>query len=320
MRNHIVTAACVAATLAALTGCGAGQSLTTPGTTAAVPAGSTGPSESPPVAASRPGGFPGTLFYASPTGEHPKYALQRLDGGRLVDLIAAERTYSAMVSPDGARIAFVDGTDLWVTDGTGANGRKLGTGFADVGYEPAWSPAGDRLLVAKTAGSGEVTPGIVTVATGAFAALPHDPHGIHYIWSADGQHLGYATGVCEIGIADANGGGARLVPGVKSCDPLSISPDGTKMAVDVILPGQDAGDIGPNRTADAIIDMSTGKAIAIPVSGTVTQVFFRPDSTALVRASTGGTVTLTLLSAGGTVVASTTEPAVAGKAILVGYV
>jgi TolB protein len=303
MNKHTVKAACVAAAaLITLTGCGAGQAPAA-GTPAAATTAATTTSSAP----TRPAGITGTLYYSSPEA---KQALGRLSGDRLVSVIPADKTGVAVVSPDGSKVVYVNESTLWLTDGAGANGRKLGTGFRDYGFEPVWSPTGDRLLVAKgKAEADTATLGIVTIATGAFTPLAHNPGGIHYVWSGDGKHLGYATGNCHLGISDADGGNARVIPDVVSCDPFSLSADGTKMAVDVIHPGDDAGDIAPNMTVDAVIDTTTGKAVAVPVTGEVCQLLFRADGSMLVRARTGKSVTLTLLGADGTVIGTTTEPA-----------
>ncbi|WP_203784565.1 TolB family protein, partial [Asanoa ferruginea] len=160
------------------------------------------------------------------------------DSDRLVRLTSSDvkvvlpaGAYSANVSPDGARIAFVDERgNVVVTDRNGRQPRTVARGAITAGYEPAWSPDSTKLLVGK-GGEGVVAMGIVTVASATFTPLRHQPpDAFHFLWSADGEHLAYATGSCGIGVADADGGNARLVPGFggqrHSCDPYSVSPDG----------------------------------------------------------------------------------------------
>jgi TolB protein len=236
-----------------------------------------------------------------------------------VDTVLDAGAYSANVSPDGAHIAFVDGNgNVVVSDRDGGQRRTLSRGSIGAGYEPAWSPDSKRLLVAKGA-AGEVTMGIVTVASGRFTALPHQPaHAIHYLWSGDGQHLGYATGTCEIGVADADGGNARIVPVFgdldkavnpkqrRSCDPYSISPDGGLIAVNQRTGDQPDGDIGRDLFANALIDTRTGQNVTLPVTGGITAILFEPDGDLLVRTSNRR---LTLLAPDHTIKARVTEPA-----------
>src|SRR5205814_9072498 len=108
---------------------------------------------------------------------------------------------TASVSPDGKAIAYVDdNANVVVTDQNGKNPRTVLTGGIGMGHEPAWSPDSSSILTARGAGPGAAnTPGIVNLRTGAFTPLAHNPGGIHYLWSADGRHLGYATGTCQIG-------------------------------------------------------------------------------------------------------------------------
>jgi TolB protein len=236
---------------------------------------------------------------------------------------------NANVSPDGRHIANVVDVDLVVTDQNGGHARTLMHGVVGDGFEPAWSPDGSRLLVAKPGSPGWVgTPGVVDVATGRFTPLAHDPHGIHYVWSADGRHIGYATGTCQLGLADPDGGNAHLVPVLgdmdkkvnpelrRSCDPFSISPDGTRMAVALRTGDMTDGDIGRHLVANAVIDTRTGASISLPVTGTVNAVLFRPDGSMLVRSSTG----LVLVSPGGTVLARADDPAGTKDMSLLAYV
>ncbi|WP_203784010.1 TolB family protein, partial [Asanoa ferruginea] len=171
-----------------------------------------------------PKSMTGQLYYADSD------RLVRFDGSG-VKVVLPAGAYSANVSPDGARIAFVDERgNVVVTDRNGREARTVARGAITAGYEPAWSPDSTKLLVGK-GGEGVAAMGIVTVASATFTPLRHQPpDAFHYLWSADGRHLAYATGTCGIGVADADGGNARLVPGFgdqrHSCDPYSVSPDG----------------------------------------------------------------------------------------------
>jgi TolB protein len=190
-----------------------------------------------------------------------------------------------------------------------------------LGHEPAWSPDSRRLLVARLADSGDgVTYGVVDVASGAFTPLPQQIQGIHPLWSADGQHLGYMTGTCQLLVADADGRNARMVPVIGDpdpavnpqrrfgCDVYSISPDGSLMAVDQAVGDEPWGDIGRNLAADAVIDTRTGAEVALPVSGQIRAALFLPNGEVLVRSTDGDTFTLTLLNPDLSIKTQVSEP------------
>ena len=268
----------------------------------------------------------GVLYYLAPDQPSPLFGSTPTGLTRVL----AAAGYEVNVSPDGQQVAFIgDDNELQVTDRDGNHARTVMHGVANEGVEPIWSPDGTRLLVARLIPNGPGgTPGIVEVATGRFTPLPHDPGGIHYLWSADGRHLGYATGVCELGVSDPDGFNARPVPVLgstdpkvnpdlrRSCDPFSISPDGSRMAVILHTGDMPDGDIGRSFGANAVIDTRTGASVRLPVTGTVTAVLFQRDGSMLVRSSTG----LVLLSADGTVLARATESAAAEKLLLLAYV
>jgi TolB protein len=123
-----------------------------------------------------------------------------------------------------------------------------------------------------------------------------------------------------LGIADADGGNAHVVPVFasnnatvnpqmrRSCDPYSISPDGSMMAVHQRTGDQPDGDIGRDLTANAVVDTRTGADVPLPVTGTVNAVLFRPDGTILVRTTGDGGNQLTLLNPDRTVRAQVAEP------------
>jgi TolB protein len=292
------------------------------------------PASPTPTASATPaaiGGITGTLYYVDHYPDRDQ-VLRSTPAG--VTRVLPAGGHSANVSPDGRRIAYItDGADLVVTDGAGAQPRTVMHGVADPGYEPAWSPDGTRLLVTRQDPKGPGgQPGIVDVATGRFTVLAHDPRGIHYLWSADGQHLGYSTGVCQLGLADPDGGNAHLVPVLgsqdpklnpdqrRTCDPYSISPDGTRMAVDLHTGDMPDGDIGRGLHANAVIDTRTGTSVRLPVTGTVTAVLFQRDGGMLVRTRTGESTALVRLSAAGTVVGRATETPATKDIELLAYV
>ncbi len=322
-RTVLATAALAAGSAALLTaGCGTGQA----GAAGSSPPPSVAASPSPavPVAGSI-AGLPGWLYYADSD------RLLRLTSSG-VETVLSTGGYGANVSPDGASIAFVDeGGNVVVADRDGQHRRTVLRGSINHGFEPAWSSDSQRLLAARGVEAGNVTIGIITVASASFTALAHQPQdAIHLLWSADGQHLGYATGTCQIGTADADGGNARIVPVFgdrnsaanpqqrRSCDPYSISPDGSMIAVNQRTGDQPDGDIGRDLFANTIIDTRTGDNVTLPVTGSITAILFQPNGDILVR-TTSGTNQLTLLNPDRTIKAQVTEPATVKDSRLLGY-
>ena len=231
--------------------------------------------------------------------------------------------YSASVSPDGGWIAYGDEQGhLFVADSAGGQVRAL---VADevlvvTGFEPSWSPDSRRLLVGRSLGDGGVELGVVEVSSGSFTPLAHQVEAIHPLWSVDGSGLGFATGTCEVGVADADGGNAALVPvvgdvdvsvnplGRRSCDPFSLSADGVLMAVNQRAGDEPDGDIGRDGVANAVVDTATGAQVSVPVVGQVSAVLFLADGAALVRSTDVGVTSLTLLNPDLTVANQFTEP------------
>jgi len=331
-RNRaIVTSAAVVAVLA-VTGGVAWQvgrprvNQPTPAVAAsATPSTSAGPSpfvsaspsltSSPPVAGSvgSVAGLPGWLYYAD--GDR----LLRLTGTGTTTVLSAGG-YSANVSPDGQRIAFVDtGNNVVVSDRDGKHRRTVLTGSVGAGFEPVWSADSGTLLAVKNLGSGKVSFGYVTVASGTFTPLAHQlTDAIHPLWSADGRHLGYATGTCQLGVADADCGNARVVPVFgdlhnpanpqrrRSCDPYSLSADGRLMAVNQRTGDEPDGDIGRDIFANAVVDTRTGANVSLPVTGAISAILFLPTGEILVRSGSQ----LTLLNPDRTIKIQVKEPAV----------
>ena len=325
--RRIGTATVALAALTALAACAerpAGSASAAP-SIAGSPSAAASPSPSPTPVAGSVAGLPGWLYYEADQGR-----LVRLTQSAPVTVLQSA-AWSANVSPDGRWVAYLaDNGDVTVVDRDGGNPRVVMKGSAGVGYEPAWSPDSTQLLVARV-GIAAMVPGVVTVATGSFTALAHNPNGIHYLWSADGRHVGYATGTCQLGEADADGGNARLVPVFgsqdkaknpnfrRSCDPFSLAPDGSTMAVDMRTGDEPDGDIGRNLRANAVVDMATGALMPLPVPGTVSAVLFQPDGGMLVRSGPSGHGTLTLLKPDGSVATQVPEPPSAADFALLGY-
>jgi TolB protein len=276
-------------------------------------------------------GLPGWLYYEDTNGR----VLRLTESG--VDTALSNDRWSGNVSPDGASIAYIDqNNNIVVTDRDGQHPRIVMSGSVDLGDEPVWSPDSQQLLAVKGPVGNTATFGIITVASASFTPLPHQlshqPQGaIHPLWSADGQHLGYATGVCQLGTADADGGNAHLVPVFgdmnsaanpqqrRSCHPSSISPDGILIAVYQSTGNQPDGDISRALGANTIIDTRTGNNVTLPVTGQIIAIRFQPNGDILVRTTSGGTNQLTLLNPDHTMKTQVTEPATVKNASLLAY-
>jgi TolB protein len=309
-------------TAAALLTAACGNNLTAaPPSTGAEPSGRPG---APTASATAPAGAPEPTHGDAPPASYTLYYGDYGDGGKLyrgAEPVRNVDAYTANVSPDGTRIAFVDNGVVKVADRNGGGAQAVLSGVPIVGYEPVWSADSKRLLVGK--GEQGVELGIVTVATKAYTRLAHQPDSvIHPLWSGDGKRIVYATGTCQLGTANADGGNARLVPnygksgGRRSCDPYSVSADGTLVAVAQRTGDTPDGDIGRDSLANAIVDTRTGDNVTLPVTGTINAIVFLPDGKILVRTSGK----LTLLNADRTVNSQTTEAASVKNYRLISYV
>jgi TolB protein len=272
------------------------------------------------------GALPGSVYYLDP------YRLVRLSGGQLTVLPTHAELQSSAVSPDGRQIASIIDNDLVISNPDGSNRRVLRQHIADPGYEPSWSADSTRLLVAEQTDTlGIVRLGIIQVVSGRFTALANTPPGIHFQWSADGRHLVFATGTCQIQVADADGGHVRQVPilgdpdpsrnpqRARSCDPASVSPDGSRLALALHTGNVPDGDIARGLSANAVIDTTTGQTVHLPVTTPIISALYQTNGNLLVRTQGPQHNTLTLLSPTGKILARSDEPATAKSFFLLAY-
>jgi eukaryotic-like serine/threonine-protein kinase len=95
-------------------------------------------------------------------------------------------------SPDGGRIAYVAGGDIWVVQARGGPATNLTRDFPGNNGDPAWSPDGAQIAFASDRDGGGIylMPAIggqpVRIASRAGADLIASP-----AWSADGSELAY---------------------------------------------------------------------------------------------------------------------------------
>lgn len=133
-------------------------------------------------------------------------------------------------SPDGTKIIFEKGAQIWVMDAAGTNAHQV-LGFGD---RPRWSPDGNLLAfqsgsaiwVANADGSGAR---IIQDFVSFYSAYP--------VWSPNGLQILFASprdgAFTDIYVMNANGSGVvRLThsPGGILNEEFDWSPDGTKIA------------------------------------------------------------------------------------------
>ncbi|GIF70432.1 hypothetical protein Ais01nite_84670 [Asanoa ishikariensis] len=251
------------------------------------------------TASSPAAAIPGRLYYL----EHER--LVRVTGPD-VKTVLEKDAYAANVSPDGAHIAFIDGSpieagNVVVADRDGRNRRTVFRGADRAGFEPAWSPDSKRLLIAKNRGPGLRTVGVLTIATGRFTPWERQSLGQGFLWTADGKHVGYVDGY-RLVLADPDGRNARVVPVFgsddrrlnpqrrRSSDTYSISANGRLISVWQRTNDEDSSDIARDLIADAIVDTRTGENVGVPVRGEIRAILFQPNGDILVR--TNGKLTL----------------------------
>jgi TolB protein len=328
--RHLTLVAAALCTLFTATACERGADAATRPPVAApvsTPAPTTRtPSTAPSTEAARSlAGIPGALFYTDDNGH-----LSRLTTNGTLIRVASDADL-AEVSPDGTRVARItESGDVLVTDREGGPTRKIYSHAASLGMGPTWSADGRSLLIARNPTEFDRRPGVLTVATKRFTALPALNEYLHPRWSGDGRSIAMVTG-CRLATAAADGSKIRVVPvvgdgnrknnptGSYACDVLSVNRDGTRLAIDLKAGDEPAGDIAGDYSADTVIDTATGAAVALPVRGEVRAVLFRPDGSMIVRSRSGKVTTLTVLSADGRQLAKVAEPASVNKLGLTDY-
>ena len=130
-------------------------------------------------------------------------------------------------SPDGAQIAFVRNSDLYVMNADGSGVTNLTSAFAIGVLEPEWSPRGD--LIAFSAGAdiyvmgptGAPAPQRLTFAVG---------NQNYPSWSPDGSAIAYAF-LGGVGRVNADGSNeVVLASNLREVWDVAWSPDGTRIA------------------------------------------------------------------------------------------
>jgi Tol biopolymer transport system component len=154
------------------------------------------------------------------------------------------RTDAAAYSPDGTKVVYSSGLNLWVAGANGSAPRQVTTG-SNNDQGAVFSPDGRRLVFKRVA-EGDLF--VVGLDGSGLRNLTNDPEGQEYepAWSPDGTRIAYqrdtAAGEGSIYAIGADGTGrASLTPEqspAPTCDPdhksrsrdPSWSPDGTRIA------------------------------------------------------------------------------------------
>ena len=169
---------------------------------------------------------------------NPKLFVARADGapGGLIHGRGDEVGHGARWSPDGARLAFVDGIGggLIVFDFTR---EVVGLPVAAAGFD--WSPDGRRLVIVESVTDGGAPRSRLVVAdaaSGALTRLTDEPGVLDATprWSPDGASIAFtrrpaarAAALAQPWVVDAAGGAARPLPEARAetTTGLNWSPD-----------------------------------------------------------------------------------------------
>jgi dipeptidyl aminopeptidase/acylaminoacyl peptidase len=241
---------------------------------------------------------------------------------KLAELPELPALVSARVSPDGARVAWVEddgngGSTLYVADVNGAHKQSMGSGLGRYCVPPTWSPDSRRLLIRETAPDG--APGRFGVLDTRGDQKPvrwwkTQPQACNAFWSSDGKTIAMES---ESGVAlfDTDGNRKLALPAASVPNAPSgmrlvgLAPDGGRIAVYRLRKGDDGGDVSRVLRANAVLDTGTGAEMELPLDGReLMQVYFRPDGDMIVRVRDGIDWAVLLVDRDGRKLAERAEP------------
>ena len=169
-------------------------------------------------------------------------------------------------SPDGARLAFERGGDIWVLDVRGGATESASNPAVNVtnapgmlNSSPSWSPDGRRIAYDARSGSGNARVYILDLETGLSTELTHAfgfGHDFDPDWSPDGSRIAYVSTnsslLIGVWVVNADGSDPTWVAVNGAGDP-TWSPDGTRIGYSVTefadgANNTDVYSIEPDRT------------------------------------------------------------------------
>jgi Tol biopolymer transport system component len=233
------------------------------------------------------------------------------------DASGSDNQLNANVSPNGQWLSWVDTNNntLHVVNTSTGEAKIVRNNVDGVCVVPSWSPDNRRLLMADvTPGPDNYRLGILDITTGQYTMLPNVIHACHPFWSADGRSIAYMAGG-GIFVANTDGSNVREVPGLGEVPGpyafglSSVSPRADRVIVAWAADGPGGGEAYRNQFGATVLDVRTGKKIAIPVQGELIKAQFRKDGSMLVRVKGKDYNQLVLVSAAGSIVKRVNEPA-----------
>jgi TolB protein len=197
-------------------------------------------------------GKPGRIAYSAFRGGDESLYSIRADGRRNRRIVSSA-TGNFAWSRDGRRIAFLrPNGDLWKARSDGSRARRIVALPARSTSDPAWSPSGNRLTLARLTG-GEIEVWIVRRDGTGLRRLVR---GQSATWSSRGV-IAYATGNGDIATIRPDGRGGRRIwvpQGSPVVSELDFSPNGRRL---VFQQGRPSGARSTIRTIDLRTRRST---------------------------------------------------------------
>ncbi len=158
--------------------------------------------------------------------------------------------HSPSISPAGCR------ADVYTIGSDGSDLRLV----LKNAHDPAWSPDGERLLIARDVCTDYYSACIAhDFRVDLFTVRPdghelehvaREPNGASPVWSPDGKRIAFLANDGDLYLMDARGDHRRRLGG-KFVD-LAWSPEGSKLAVAIVGRAPNWGDIG-------VVDVETGE-------------------------------------------------------------